>query len=221
MLDRSIPLYREMQRMLGEIAVEFAVDRHQRLRSRMLERHHARNAWCGHRGAGKDASTWSASTIRRPMLDKARQRFAAQGAAAHAESCHGDLNDGMQDRERVGRRAQSDAAVHPAAVSATALIRAIHEGLNENGCLILVEKVLGNDSLFNRLFIKFYYDMKRRNDYSDIGDRAKARGARERADPVSPRRELRAAEAQRIRQRRHVLQVVQLRRARSASSTAR
>ena len=48
------------------------------------------------------------------------------------------------------------------------LLRAIHDGLNENGCLILVEKVLGNDSLFNRLFIKFYYDMKRRNDYSDL-----------------------------------------------------
>jgi tRNA (cmo5U34)-methyltransferase len=47
------------------------------------------------------------------------------------------------------------------------LVRSIWEGLNENGCLILVEKVLGNDSLFNRLFIKFYYDMKRRNDYSD------------------------------------------------------
>jgi tRNA (cmo5U34)-methyltransferase len=43
----------------------------------------------------------------------------------------------------------------------------IFDGLNENGCLIVVEKVLGNDSLFNRLFIKLYYDMKRRNDYSD------------------------------------------------------
>ena len=47
------------------------------------------------------------------------------------------------------------------------LIRSIYEGLNENGCLILVEKVLGNDSLLNRQFIKFYYDMKRRNDYTD------------------------------------------------------
>jgi tRNA (cmo5U34)-methyltransferase len=47
------------------------------------------------------------------------------------------------------------------------LVRSIFDGLNENGCLIIVEKVLGNDSLFNRLFIKLYYDMKRRNDYSD------------------------------------------------------
>jgi tRNA (cmo5U34)-methyltransferase len=40
--------------------------------------------------------------------------------------------------------------------------------MNNNGCLILTEKVLGEDSLFNRLFIKYYYDMKRRNHYSDM-----------------------------------------------------
>ena len=33
---------------------------------------------------------------------------------------------------------------------------------------ILVEKVLGEESLFNRLFIKYYYDMKRRNGYSEM-----------------------------------------------------
>jgi tRNA (cmo5U34)-methyltransferase len=47
------------------------------------------------------------------------------------------------------------------------LIRDINRGLNQNGCLILVEKVLGNDSLFNRTFIRLYYEMKRRNGYSD------------------------------------------------------
>ena len=40
--------------------------------------------------------------------------------------------------------------------------------MNENGCLILVEKVHGEDSLFNRMFIKYYYDFKRRNNYNDM-----------------------------------------------------
>jgi tRNA (cmo5U34)-methyltransferase len=31
-----------------------------------------------------------------------------------------------------------------------------------------MEKVLGNDSLFNRTFIKFYYEMKKRNGYSEL-----------------------------------------------------
>ena len=41
------------------------------------------------------------------------------------------------------------------------LIGSILRGLNENGCLILVEKVLGEDSAFNRLFINYYYDFKK------------------------------------------------------------
>jgi len=48
------------------------------------------------------------------------------------------------------------------------LIRSIYEGLGDNGCVILVEKVLAEDSTFNRLFIQHYYEMKRRNGYSDL-----------------------------------------------------
>ena len=48
------------------------------------------------------------------------------------------------------------------------LISRIHEGLDPNGCLILVEKVLGENSTFNRLFIKHYYEMKKRNGYSEL-----------------------------------------------------
>src|SRR4029079_17145356 len=48
------------------------------------------------------------------------------------------------------------------------LIRSIYDGLNDKGCLILVEKVLGESSTFNRLFIKHYYEMKKRNGYSEL-----------------------------------------------------
>jgi tRNA (cmo5U34)-methyltransferase len=48
------------------------------------------------------------------------------------------------------------------------LIESIYHGMNDNGCLIVVEKVIGEDSLFNRLFIKYYYDMKKRNGYSEL-----------------------------------------------------
>jgi tRNA (cmo5U34)-methyltransferase len=40
--------------------------------------------------------------------------------------------------------------------------------MNENGALIMVEKVLGEESLFNRFFIEHYYDFKRRSGYSDL-----------------------------------------------------
>ncbi|HUI26311.1 MAG TPA: methyltransferase, partial [Candidatus Kryptonia bacterium] len=48
------------------------------------------------------------------------------------------------------------------------VMRAIFDGMNHQGCLLLVEKVLADESLMNRLFIKYYYDLKRRNGYSDI-----------------------------------------------------
>jgi len=48
-----------------------------------------------------------------------------------------------------------------------ALVQRIYDGLCKNGCLILVEKVLGNDSLFNRLYIELYYEYKRKQGYSD------------------------------------------------------
>ena len=44
----------------------------------------------------------------------------------------------------------------------------IDRGLNENGCLILVEKVLGESSTLNRPCIKYDYDFKRQNGYSGL-----------------------------------------------------
>ena len=48
------------------------------------------------------------------------------------------------------------------------LLRSVFEGLNDQGCVILVEKVLGESSTFNRQFIEHYYAMKRRNGYSEL-----------------------------------------------------
>ena len=49
-----------------------------------------------------------------------------------------------------------------------ALIKSIHAGLNENGAVILVEKVLSEDAFLNRAFIRHYYNFKRRNGYSEM-----------------------------------------------------
>lgn len=47
------------------------------------------------------------------------------------------------------------------------LLNQIYNALNKNGCLILVEKILGNDSHFNRLYIDLYYEYKSKVGYSD------------------------------------------------------
>lgn len=48
------------------------------------------------------------------------------------------------------------------------LIRKIYEGLTSGGVLILVEKILTENSNLNRDFIDYYYDYKRRNHYSEL-----------------------------------------------------
>jgi tRNA (cmo5U34)-methyltransferase len=166
MLDRSIPLYRELQRMLGELAVEFAVD--------------GTNVYdlgCSNgitldtldgaiRGAGKSVHLVGID-YSKAMLEKAGERFASRAADAQPEFVLRDLNEGctIQNASVVLLNLTLQ-FVRP--LFRDRLVRSICDGLVDNGCLILVEKVLGNDSLFNRTFIKFYYDMKRRNHYSDM-----------------------------------------------------
>ena len=166
MLDRSIPLYREMQRMLGELVAEFAVTDT-----------YVYDLGCSNgitletvaraiAGAGKQSRLVGVD-YSKAMLEKAAQRFAGGAAGVRPELLHKDLNDGLTiENASVVLLNLTLQFVRP--LFRDRLVRSIYEGLNENGCLIVVEKVLGNDSLFNRLFIKLYYDMKRRNDYSDL-----------------------------------------------------
>jgi len=48
------------------------------------------------------------------------------------------------------------------------LIRSVYDALVNGGCLLLVEKVLSEESMINRMFIDFYYAFKRRNGYSEM-----------------------------------------------------
>ena len=48
------------------------------------------------------------------------------------------------------------------------VMRTVFDGLTPQGGLILVEKVLAPETLVNRLFVKYYHDLKRRNGYSEL-----------------------------------------------------
>ena len=48
------------------------------------------------------------------------------------------------------------------------LVKRIYDALLPGGALIIVEKILAEDSTWNRDFIKYYYNMKRRNHYSEM-----------------------------------------------------
>jgi tRNA (cmo5U34)-methyltransferase len=165
MLDRSIPMYRELQRMLREIAAEFAengtcVYDLGCSTGITLESLHE-----GISAAGKTA-TLIGVDYSKPMLDRARERFSHLPEAEQPQLIQADLNRScVIENASVVVLNLTLQFIRP--LYRDTLIKRIAEGLNDKGCLIVVEKVLSDDSLLNRTFIKFYYDMKRRNGYSD------------------------------------------------------
>jgi tRNA (cmo5U34)-methyltransferase len=48
------------------------------------------------------------------------------------------------------------------------LLQTVYDQLNPGGTIILFEKVLGEGQEFNRQFIKYYYSYKRRNHYDEM-----------------------------------------------------
>lgn len=162
MLDRSVPQYGELQRMIGELAGEFATPGSQ-----------VYDLGCstGITLASLDRTVDEQATLvgtdySEAMLDKARNNLKKQHEAGRVKFELGDLNDGVTIRNAsVVVLNLTLQFVRP--LNRENLLGSIVEGLNPGGALILVEKVLGNDAFLNRLWIKLYYDMKRRNGYTE------------------------------------------------------
>jgi tRNA (cmo5U34)-methyltransferase len=165
MLDRSVPYYTEIQRMTGELAADFAMPGTQVYDLGCstcntfinIERYLPEKLDV--KFVGIDASA--------EMLKKARQKLATMGFNYPYELQCSDLDKGVNIiNASVVTMMLTLQFIRP--LYRTRLIESIRRGLVGNGCLILVEKVLGENSTLNRLFIKYYYDMKRRNGYSDM-----------------------------------------------------
>lgn len=163
MVGRSVPFYAEMQRMIGEMAGDFAADGTNvydlgcATGTTML--HLDRFVPKGVRFIGIDNS--------QEMLDKCAAKLRSDDFIRDHELRCADLNQGVQvENASMVLLILTLQFVRP--LNRDRLIRSLRDGMNENGALILVEKLIGEDSLFNRLFIKYYYDMKKRNGYSEL-----------------------------------------------------
>ena len=163
MLNRSVPFYEETQRMIAEMAADFAVegtnvyDLGCSTGTTLLNLHRALPE--GLKFIGVDYSE--------EMLKRCRQKLAAEKFNRPHELICADLNHGVQiDNASIVLMVLTLQFVRP--LYRDKVIGTILRGMNENGCLILVEKVMGEDSLFNRQFIKYYYDLKKRNGYSEM-----------------------------------------------------
>lgn len=163
MVTRSVPFYLEMQRMMTELANDFAMPG-----TRVYDLGCSTGTTLNNLDKvlpqeiefiGVDNSE--------EMLAKCRTNFEASGITRKYELQYADLNQGIKiENASVVVMCLTLQFIRP--LHREKLVEEIYRQLNDNGCLILIEKVLGEDSLFNRQFIKYYYDFKRRNNYNDM-----------------------------------------------------
>lgn len=163
MVTRSVPFYVEIQRMISEIAADFAVP--------------GTNVYdlgCSTGTTLLNLETTLSQDINfigidesKEMLEQCKSNFDEYGMKRNFKLRAADLNKAVViENASVVIMCLTLQFIRP--LYREKLLKSIYEQMNENSCLILVEKVLGEDSLFNRLFIKYYYDFKRRNQYNEM-----------------------------------------------------
>ena len=163
MVNRSVPFYGEIQRMMAELAANHAVPGSDVYdlgcstgttligMDTMVDK--------GIRFIGIDDS--------REMLDKCRSKLDEIGFSRKYELRCCDLNEAVEiSNASVVVLCLTLQFVRP--IYREQLVAEVYKGLNHGGVLIMVEKILAEDSNFNRDFIDYYYDYKRRNHYSEM-----------------------------------------------------
>jgi tRNA (cmo5U34)-methyltransferase len=163
MVSRSVPYYNEMQRMLAEIAADH-----------VKEGAFVYDLGCSTGTTLIGLDQLIPSDIRfigidesQEMLDKCDMKLKEAGFVRPYDLVPGDLHQQLPiTNGSVVILCLTLQFVRP--LYRERLLKNIYDGLNPGGVLLLVEKVLAESSIFNRDFIKYYYNYKRRNHYSEL-----------------------------------------------------
>ncbi len=163
MVNRSVPFYGEMQRMIAELAADHA-----------REETFVYDLGCSTGTTMIGMNTSVDQNIRfigiddsQEMLDKCKSKLMELGFSRPYELRCEDLGQSVRiENASVVVLCLTLQFVRP--IYRERLLRDIYNGLNPGGVLILVEKILAEESNFNRDFIKYYYNYKRRNNYSEL-----------------------------------------------------
>ena len=150
MVNRSVPYYNEIQRMMAELAADHA-----------KEGSFVYDLGCSTGTTMIGMNTMVSPDIRfigiddsQEMLDKCRSKLTEIGFSREYELQCADLNKGVKiNNASVVVLCLTLQFVRP--IYREQLLRSIYTGLNSGGVLILVEKILAEDSLFNRDFIEY------------------------------------------------------------------
>jgi len=163
MVNRSVPYYGEMQRMTAELAADHA-----------KEGSYVYDLGCSTGTTMIGMNTLVPESIEfigvddsDEMLQKCDMKLKEAGFTRPYQLINADLNQGVEIKNAsVVVLCLALELIRP--VYRERLVKTIYDGLNKDGVLILIEKILAEESSFNRDFIKYYYDMKRRHSYSEM-----------------------------------------------------
>ena len=163
MVNRSVPFYGEMQRMIAEMAAD-----HAQPGTRVYDL-----------GCSTGTTLIGMNSMVSPdiefigvddsddMLEKCRVKLMEEGFTRPFQLINADLNDKVEiQNASVVVLCLTLQFVRP--LFRERLLKTIFDGIRPGGVMILVEKILAEDSIMNRDFIKYYYNMKRRNQYNDM-----------------------------------------------------
>ncbi len=163
MVNRSVPFYGEMQRMIAELAADHS-----------KENTYVYDLGCSTGTTMIGMNTLVPETIEfigvddsPQMLEKCDNKLKEAGFKRNYQLINADLNSSIEiNNASVVVLCLTLQFVRP--IHRERLVKTIFDGLQKDGVLILIEKILAEDNTFNRDFIKYYYDMKRRNYYSEM-----------------------------------------------------
>lgn len=163
MVNRSVPFYGEIQRMVAELAADHA-----------QQGTNVYDLGCSTGTTMIGMDTMISPDIRfvgiddsPEMLQKCDLRMKEAGVVRPYELKAADIQQGADiQNASVVVLCLTMQFIRP--IYREKLLKSIVNGLTPNGVLILVEKIITEDSVFNRDFIKYYYNYKRRNHYSEM-----------------------------------------------------
>lgn len=163
MVSRSVPFYEEMQRMVCELALDFS-----KPNTNLYDIGCSTATTLLTLDPLLDPSIKFVGVDNAPdMLEKARQKIRKTGTNRPIDLQVADLHQGIyMENASVVTMLLTLQFIRP--LYRERVMKMIHAGLNEQGCVLLIEKLTSEDTMFNRLFIQHYYDFKRSNGYSEI-----------------------------------------------------
>ncbi|MBX5463453.1 MAG: carboxy-S-adenosyl-L-methionine synthase CmoA [Steroidobacteraceae bacterium] len=164
MVSRSVPFYDEIQKMLGDLTLQFLPAQDGAVCDLGCSTGTTLDQILSSTGCPPTTHGYGVDNSQ-AMLDQAREKLAGHLRANRITLIRADLDGDLQlPPVNVVLMNWTLQFVRP--IHREALLKRIYSSIRPGGALLMAEKVLVEDSLLNRLYIELYYRFKARQGYT-------------------------------------------------------